>query len=367
MPTADQYREAGLYDPHDDVVGRVELLDFLIGRGFTIDELVLANRHDGLGAIVADRMLVPSVLLSRAESIARSGLAPDLFDALSTGFGYLPLAHSPQGEIGYTDDDLSSFSTLAGFAEMFSYEEALAIVRVFGSSLARMAEASVSLFLFDVESRHIADLGTELDLALKAEEAVSSLDMLMSAFEPVMRRQVMQTVERTRRATIDSSERLVYRYAIGFVDIVGFTSVSGEMGGPELATFLRDFEARAFDAVTDAGARVVKLIGDEVMFAATDPGDTCRAAIQLMEAFTTADGDVLPRGGVAYGDVLVRGGDYYGSTVNLASRLADEAVPQEVLVSGPVVETATDCEFQPAGRRKVRGFPDPVSAWSIDA
>ena len=367
MPTPDEYRNAGLYDAGEDAVGRLELLEWLSESGFSLEELVSANRHNGLATIASDRMLVPTDLLGRDESIDRSGLTPDRFDEISTAFGYVPLAISPDDEIGYTEEDLEAFAMLAAFEVMFSPEEALALVRVFGASLSRIAEASVSLFLSDVESRHIAARGTELELSMKAQEATATLSGLTTVFEPVLRRQVMQAIERTRRATIDSFERLVYRYAIGFVDLVGFTSVSGEMAGSELAGFLRDFEARAFDAVTKTGALVVKLIGDEVMFAATDPADACRAALELMDAFAGSGRHVLPRGGVAYGDVLVRGGDYYGSTVNLASRLADEAVPQEVLVSSSVVEAATDCAFLPAGRRKIRGFADPVPAWSIDA
>ena len=53
---------------------------------------------------------------------------------------------------------------------------------------------------------------------------------------------------------------------VGFVDLVGFTELAGQMEPRQLATFLRDFEARAYDVVVDAGAQVVKLIGDEVMF-----------------------------------------------------------------------------------------------------
>ena len=64
--------------------------------------------------------------------------------------------------------------------------------------------------------------------------------------------------------------------------------------------------------------------------------------------------------------MLVRGGDYYGSIVNLASRLVDEAVPQEVLVTAEFADAAPGCRFLPAGRRMVRGFPAPVTVWSME-
>ena len=74
---------------------------------------------------------------------------------------------------------------------------------------------------------------------------------------------------------------------------------------------------------------------------------------------------VVPRGGLAYGNVLVRGGDYYGSVVNLASRLVDEAVPQEMLVTEQVAAAAAGCCFEPAGRRMVKGFSDPVQVRTL--
>jgi adenylate cyclase len=139
------------------------------------------------------------------------------------------------------------------------------------------------------------------------------------------------------------------------------------MSVPTLTSFIREFEGRAHDVMTRHGARVVKLIGDEVMFVATEPGAACRAAGALMEGFADEGKHVFPCAGIAYGNVLVRGGDYYGSVVNLASRLVDEAVPQEVLVTNDLAIAATECDFVPAGRRVVKGFPEPIAVQSLAA
>ncbi len=63
---------------------------------------------------------------------------------------------------------------------------------------------------------------------------------------------------------------------------------------------------------------------------------------------------------MAWGEVLVRGGDYYGSVVNRASRLVDAAVPRELLVTEAFAEVSTCLEFEPAGRRMLKGFAEPV-------
>jgi adenylate cyclase len=200
----------------------------------------------------------------------------------------------------------------------------------------------------------------EYEMAHASFEAVGLLGAMGDQMIQILRRHVQQATERTRLAQIDHDERHQYRYAVGFVDLVGFTEISGAMSSRELAVFIRDFEGRAHDVVTDVGARVVKLIGDEVMFVAIDADAACRAASALMGGFGNGLERVVPRGGLAFGDVLVRGGDYYGSVVNLAARLVEEAVPQELLVSQELVDAAPASRFEPAGRRMVKGFEDPI-------
>ena len=75
--------------------------------------------------------------------------------------------------------------------------------------------------------------------------------------------------------------------------------------------------------------------------------------------------------GLATGDLLTREGDYYGVEVNLAARLADIAVPQEILVSTDTKRLAEKDDvddvfaFEPAGRRALKGFATPVEVFSL--
>lgn len=368
MPSVDDYERAGLYDPVGDATnGRIELLDWLIDQGFTIPEMQHAFATDALGSMAGDRRMVPGSRITRAEAISKSGLDPDDFDAYSTAFGFVPIEGAPDGEVGYTEAEIESLATVSLLASMFSPDEAKSLVRVIGSSLARIGEASVSLFLADIESPHVLSGAKEIDLAHSVYDAVGLLDGLAERLDPMLRRLMLQAVERTRRTAIATDERFQYRYAVGFVDLVGFTMISRHMDAPELSAFMGRFEGEAHDVATSAGARIVKLIGDEVMFVATDAAAACGAAIALMEAFSGEYVGVAPRGGLAYGNVVLRGGDYYGSVVNLASRLVDEAVPLELLVTDELAEAAVGCEFEPAGRRMVKGFEAPVAVRSMRA
>ncbi|MEM1333090.1 MAG: adenylate/guanylate cyclase domain-containing protein, partial [Actinomycetota bacterium] len=352
------------YDPSSQAgSGRLELLQWLSSLGFDMDDLIDADRRLALGSLAGDRRLVPGERRGRAAAVARSGLSADRFDALSVAFGFNAIHGAPAGEIGHTDAEIDALSAIAALGETFSDEEAEAFARVVGAALARLGEAAVSLFLADIEGPHLLAGADEHALAQKVFDGVALLDGFTARLDPLYRRQVLQAIERTREAVIGETERLQYRFAVGFVDLVGFTPLSAEMPARELADFLIEFEARANELAIEHRARVVKLIGDEVMFVATDAANACAAGRALIEGFGI-DG-VLPRGGLAYGDVLLRAGDYFGNVVNLASRLVDEAVPGELLATEALADAAGPDRFEPAGRRQVKGFAAPVTVRSL--
>jgi adenylate cyclase len=176
-----------------------------------------------------------------------------------------------------------------------------------------------------------------------------------------------QAIARQRVVQAGVTQRELARLAIGFIDLVGSTSLWSRLTPAELATMVSRFESRAFDVVADAGGRLVKFIGDEIMVAANGADDGCRIIRALVATFT-ADG-LQPRGGLVHGEVLFRHGDYYGPVVNLAARLVDEAIPGEVLVDRSVVDATGDGgdspRFEPAGRRLLKGFDDPITVWSL--
>jgi adenylate cyclase len=366
MSSPEEYEAAGLFNAEaDGLTGRLELLDWLGSMGFTIDEMVDGLRREVLPALASDRRMMGDALVGRAEATAAAGVEPGLFDEYANALGFVRVHASPDSDLGFTAAEAEMFAVFGGLTSMFTPEESIGFVRVIGAALARVAEAGVTLFLADVESRMLELGGSEYEMARKGFEATGIIDGFMQMLDPALRRHLQQSTERFRRATISQEERFQYRYAVGFVDLVGFTERSASMSAKELASFLRDFEARAYDAVSDAGARVVKLIGDEVMFVGDDPDTVCRAATALMSGFDDGEETVVPRGGAAYGHVLTRGGDYFGAVVNLASRLVDEAVPQEILVTSDLAQAATSCSFEPAGRRMVKGFADPVAVFSL--
>jgi class 3 adenylate cyclase len=133
--------------------------------------------------------------------------------------------------------------------------------------------------------------------------------------------------------------------------MVGFTALSSQLDATTLARVVDRFEELAHGIVVEGGGRVVKMIGDEVMFVTEDALAAVMIALDLVDAY--ADDDLLSdvRVGIATGPVLQREGDFFGTVVNLASRIVNIADAGTVLVSADVrdaVEGALAAPPEPA-------------------
>ncbi len=129
---------------------------------------------------------------------------------------------------------------------------------------------------------------------------------------------------------------------VGFADLVGFTALSQQLPEDELAHVVGRFEAVAADVVSVHGGRLIKTIGDEVMFSADNPLAGAEIALGLSEQFRAEEVVSDVRVGMAYGPVLQYEGDLYGPTVNLAHRIVGIAYPGSVVVPEPIEQVLAD-------------------------
>jgi adenylate cyclase len=155
--------------------------------------------------------------------------------------------------------------------------------------------------------------------------------------------------------------------SVGFADLVSFTALVRRVSDHDLARVVQRFEALASDVVTAHGGRVIKTVGDEVLFVAIGAGPAAAIALDLVEAM--ADDEVLPdvRVGMASGRVISRLGDVFGTTVNLASRLTAVAKPGTVVVDDVLAASLASMsgfEMSPLRRRALRGI-GPVTPWVL--
>jgi adenylate cyclase len=146
---------------------------------------------------------------------------------------------------------------------------------------------------------------------------------------------------------------------VGFVDLVRFTALTEQVAEDELTRVVSRFEELSHEVVVAHRGRVVKMIGDAVMYVSDDSTEAVLTATGLVEAY--ADDDLLPpaRAGIASGPMLARGGDYFGPVVNLASRIVDVARPNSVVCSEEVHDSlAADDRFdwRRLPRMKLKGI-----------
>ena len=136
--------------------------------------------------------------------------------------------------------------------------------------------------------------------------------------------------EVSQRGREDSKARFPLNRSLGFVDMVSYTSSSTILGGA-VVDLVERFEDESRQAVTEAGGRIVKMIGDAVLYIADDLETGLRVVTALIERLN-ADDTILPvRASFVRGDVFSRSGDVFGPTVNLASRLVDIAPVGKIL------------------------------------
>ena len=222
-----------------------------------------------------------------------------------------------------------------------------------GQSLSRLAEWQVDT-ITQVLDRPDALLAEEATAA--ARELVPVMEGLIGY---VWRRHLAATAGRvfaSERADVTAGSMVV-----GFADLVGFTTLTRHVDEDELAGLIDRFEGLAADVVAGSGGRVVKMVGDEVMFTADDAATGAEIAVTLADG-VGAD-ETLPdlRVGAAYGTLLSRLGDVYGEPVNIASRLTSAARPGSVLVDKELAAA-----LEPDERWRLRRVPPrPVRGYSL--
>lgn len=359
---ADEYIAAGLLDPDaPNAESRRALLDHLSDLGISLDTMRAAAAVGSLHAVGSDAAIRPGPHVPIEEVATGAGISVELLRRVLVAAGLVV----EDGNFRPTDTEI--FRLFAIGAEMLGEDATLRFSRVMGAALAQVADAAIASFLVQVEDPLLRSKSDELARALATEHAVARLVEIPAVLGGLFRLHVVEAIRRQRASAAGAAGPGMFRLAVGFVDLVGFTPLARDLAPAQLGELVEDFEMVANEVVALSGGRVVKHIGDEVMFTAVDAAAGARIARSLVDRFAERHG-VIPHAGLAYGLVLGRGGDFYGSVVNLASRIADIAVPEEILVTGDLVEAAAadaDLHFEPAGRRMLKGFDEPVPLWSL--
>lgn len=361
-PGAAELEAAGLFDPAAaDAPQQLALLEYLVSLGATIDDL-LAARPDELPllasmiALWGDRRR-----LTLDEVATAAGVEPDLVARTWRAAGFPEPDADPEVR-AFSQPDVEILTIMRAAIAFLGEDVTLQMIRVLGAAAARVADASVSAFVVNIVPQAIEEDPSGLELARANTESLVLIDGLTRGFDILVRHHIERGFRPMDMMTTAEGIDLVRR-SIGFADLVDSTAWTQQLELPALSQALSTFDSTASEVVIGRGGRVVKLLGDEVMFAANDPLTAADIALALVDAF--ADHDVLPavRAGIATGDVLARDGDFSGAVVNLAARAVKIARPSTVLVDPDTrlaLDDAPDFSCRTAGAFKLKGFDGRV-------
>ncbi len=308
-----------------------------------------------LGRAVEEVLLGGARTWTRRDIAERSGVAPERTVQIWRALGFPAVGDDVRA---FTDADVDALRVGERLIEagLITEESETMMARALGHHLSRLAEwqAHTLWVWMNHESRipseerelagHAAALLPELELlqrhVWRRHLAACTARVLAEAEEdvPVEPRQEPGRLTGepggvTEGGPGPSGDGADVRdRAVGFTDMVGYTRMTRGLDSTELVRVLDRFERLTGDVVAEGRGRVVKTIGDEVLFVCEAASSAADIALELT---ARAEKDqVLPqlRTGLAHGAVLSRFGDVYGAAVNIAARLTAVARPDAVLV-----------------------------------
>lgn len=289
---------------------------------------------------------------TRAEVAERSGVSPERARQLWHSLGFAAVTDDARV---FTDGDLMALRIANELIQsgLTDPDQATSIARMLGQHMSRLAESQAELLRgIVVANPELA--ADERQLTRFVERVVPDLEQLQNF---AWRRHLAAY---TGRALVSPDEDLDARHlVVGFADMVGFTTLTRRSTEDELVSVVDRFDALTAEVVAENHGRIVKMIGDEVLFVTDSPANGAEVALTMLER--AEEDPELPslRAGLAHGRVLSRFGDVYGSVVNIASRLTSIARPGTVLIDRSLANELTgNANYLVRHRRpvSVRGY-----------
>lgn len=260
-------------------------------------------------------------------------------------------------DIRFSEDDRRVLGSLLEALQRTDIDLATAIrlVRAVGQNVARMSDWQVAALATLADERDSGESRETGALDLADEEVLAALELVLTHawrrhFDAALTRlRVDEEVDEAEAATVVTA---------GFADLVNFSALANRLDTDRLGEIVEIFESRCGDVVAAHEGRMVKTIGDSVLFVVDQPGLAMDIADGLIDVIGSDQRLPDVRIGLATGPVVTRLGDVFGPPVNLAARLT--ALARRNRVIGDIATA----EALPRGRyqtqrltaRPLRGF-----------
>jgi class 3 adenylate cyclase len=340
---------------------RAPLIAYLAGLGFTADDMVEAERRGRLFGLAGDVSLWsgPPTYSLRTAAAALGVPAQDVEHA----WAMLGLTVADADTVALSQADVDGLASWLALRAQLGNDAADGFLRVLGATVARLAEAASSMIRAGQPDLWLGHSHDELATARAYREATEFVPRIGALIDAVHRHHLVST--RTFIEGVIGGPSASLRCGVGFADLSGFTALTQMLTPAELSALLTEFGATVTDIVHADSGRVVKFIGDAVMWVSSTPERLAKAALDLVDHPRAREVGLRVRAGLGYGEILAINGDYFGNPVNLAARLVAAASPGQVLATQDVHDALPDWPAVIQQPLPLKGFDAPVTAYDL--
>jgi adenylate cyclase len=302
--------------------------------------------------------------LTSSDVATGAGVTLDEARRLWRALGFPDAGEQP----AFTDADLAALSTLVGTVDSgaIDFDTAVRMTRAVGQTMARLADWQVATLAPRVEELEAGPeaTGSRIGSAVRLAEQVGM------PFERLLiyswRRHLAAAVGRIEALGAAEEDLYTSEVTVGFADLVSFTALSNEIEESKLGDMVEVFESRCADVVAGHHGRVIKTLGDSVLFVSESPVQALEIAFDIVGVIGADKRMPDVRLGLATGSVVMRMGDVFGPPVNMAARLTAVARRNRVIVDQSTADRLPTDEFETRSlpARPIRGFGlvEPVAA-----
>ncbi len=348
---------AGIANPRE----RSDLIKYLDELGFTVEEMVEAERRGRLFGLAGDVLQwsgPPTYTLQTASEAL--GLPTE---DVARAWALIGLTAAGPDVPTLSQADVDALATWVAIKALVGEDGASGLLRVLGAAMARLAEAEATMIragMPDIQMDHTHD---ELATAQAYRTAAALIPRIGTLIDTVHRHHLISARTYFEGLVRDTSASVMC--GVGFADLSSFTALTQTLTPAKLSELLTEFGATVADVVHADGGRVVKFIGDAVMWVSPTPARLVQAAVDLVDHPKAREADLRVRAGLGYGTVLAINGDYFGNPVNLAARLVAVAAPGQILAASALHDQLPDWPAVAHGPLTLKGFDAPVTAFAL--
>ncbi len=260
----------------------------------------------------------------------------------------------------FTNADLGALSTLVGAVRegAIDFDTAVRLTRAVGQTMARLADWQVATLSGRVEQLEAGEqaTGSRVNSALRLAEqiGVPFEQLLIYAW----RRHLAAAVGRVEALGANDEDLHTVEVTVGFADLVSFTALSNEMDEDRIGDLVEVFESRCADVVAARRGRVIKTLGDSVLFVSESPARAMEIGLTIIDVIGKDSRLPDVKIGLSTGAVVMRLGDVFGPPVNMAARLTVIARRNRVITDSATAALlpADEFETRPLPPRPLRGF-----------